>query len=72
MGCGSKIREVIKSLDFFSARVGLRYDQEYDYQTFYGGLVTIIIIIVFFTIFADTVLNTIDRKDVISKETLYE
>ena len=72
MGCGKRIKEIIKSCDFFSARVGLRYNEDVDYKTFYGGFVTVTLILVFFGVFTDTLLDTINKTEIYSTETYYE
>ena len=71
MGCTKKFKDFVKGFDLFSQRVGFRFDDESEYETFTGGVCSIITIIIFIAIFTGTTINTVDKVHVSSTVTLF-
>lgn len=67
----SKAKKAIKNFDLFSKEVSLRYDGEPEYETLIGGFCSIILIVVFISVFASTLTNTLDRRYINSSVTQY-
>ena len=72
MGFKNKIKDIVKGFDLFSQRVGFRFDDEAEYETFTGGVCSIIVIICFIAIFTGTAINTFNKVHVSSKITFFE
>lgn len=67
-----KVKDTIKGMDVFAQPATFRISQSPNYQSHTGGIVSIVMIIVFICIFASTVLNTINRKEITTKMTFYQ
>ena len=65
--------EVIKELDIFSHGQFLRYRGEENYRTITGGVVSVVLMVLFAAIFSTMVLNTFQKNLITSTfETGYE
>lgn len=64
-----KIKEIIKKIDVFAQPATFRFSEQPEYASLTGGIVSIIMIVVFICIFANTVIGTINRQDISSQLT---
>ena len=72
MGVLKKVQGGIKSLDLFAHPVGLRMNEEPEYESLTGGLLSMVMVVVFVVIFASATLNTINKVYIESKVVLEE
>ena len=72
MAIGRKVKDIVKSFDLFSLKVGFRFDDQPQYETLTGGICSIITIIIFIAIFTGTTINTFNKVYINSKITLFE
>ena len=66
------VKGVIRNCDLFAHKVGLRFGDEPDYESLTGGLLSIIMMVVFVVIFANATLSTINKVYIDSKIILRE
>ena len=59
-------KSIISQMDFFSHNQFLRYKHTETFRTFTGGLISILIIALFVGIFFNTMMNTFNKKIIIS------
>lgn len=58
----NKFKELIYRCDFFKTTEYFRYNQEPQYRTLTGAVCSIIIVVVFASIFSASIINTFDKK----------
>ncbi len=63
------LKEGIKAFDFFRHPATFRYGEEPEYESLTGGIVSIIMIIIFAIIFFNTVMETIKKVSIDHKDT---
>lgn len=59
-----KIETVVKKTDFFYSKEMLRYDDDEDYKTLTGGIVSLGIIVAIVIGFASMILSTLNRTTI--------
>lgn len=64
MGILKKIEDVVKKTDFFYSKEMLRYDEDEDYKTLTGGIISLGIIIAIVVGFASMILSTLNRTSI--------
>ena len=64
MKCKSYFSEFFKLFDLFSLTQFLRYNQDEDYKTVSGGIVSLIVVSIFGVLFAGNALSTINKTEV--------
>ena len=63
--CALKLlRKLLVKFDFFPATQFLRYKGQTSYRTATGGVFTILIVIIFFILFANALIDILNKKDV--------
>jgi hypothetical protein len=72
MGCLKKIKQLLSGFDLFSQHVSFRFRDEPAYQSATGGVVSLILIVVFVAVFAGTGINTINREKITFTKTQFE
>jgi hypothetical protein len=65
MGLARTVKEMVWKCDLFKTTEYLRYRGEPEYSTLTGGICSLLIIILFAAVFANSVLTTL-RKDTLS------
>ena len=66
------LKEMIKSCDLFAQPVTFRYAHEPEYQSLTGGLTSIVLLIIFLSIFTGNFINTFKKVKIDSKTTYIE
>ncbi len=64
MGILKKIEDVVKKTDFFYSKEMLRYDDDEDYKTLTGGIISLGIIVAIVVGFASMILSTLNRTSI--------
>ena len=59
--CFSRIRKVLRHVDLFPTSKLLRYNGDKEYSSTTGGLVSVVMIIIFMSLFASMGIKTIKR-----------
>ena len=55
-----RIKQLVRAADFFYSTEMLRYDQDLQYKTLTGGIISLAIIVTIFVGFANMILNTLN------------
>ena len=61
MGCWGKVKNALYKMDFFYTAELLRYREEPEYRTLFGGFLSFSIIILLLVTFYSKVLDTFDK-----------
>ena len=64
MKCQSCLAGIFKLFDLFSLSQFLRYNEDEDYKTVSGGLLSLFVITLFSVLFSDNALATINKTDI--------
>lgn len=64
MGIFKKIEGLVKKIDFFYSTEMLRYDEDEDYKTFTGGIISLGIVTAILIGFASMILSTLDQTSI--------
>lgn len=57
-----KLRDAISAFDFFSRDITFLYKEKPEYVSLTGGLISIVLIIVFIAVFANTAIGTFNKE----------
>ena len=70
MKCKSFFSELIKIFDLFSLTQFLRYKQDEDYKTFSGGVISLLVVGIFSSLFSSNAIATVNKTDITWKSTI--
>ena len=69
MKCKRSCAELIKFFDLFSLSQFLRYKEDEDFKTVSGGIISILVVIIFSILFAGNAISTVNKTDISFKKT---
>lgn len=67
-----KLHDLVEECDLFCSPISLRYKNDNDYKTLTGGIVSILLIILFLIVFYQKSMETLRLSNIISSTTIFE
>ena len=59
-----RIKQLVKEVDLFAQVPAYRYNEDTNFKTVTGGFISLITMLFFIGVFANTFINTLNKKDV--------